>query len=316
LEENQIKGLHANFLNFKRGGFIMAYTYKCVLCEKGEGVLKITMNQPETLNALTPELEKDLHEALYEGDADSEVFCMVICGAGRGFCSGYNIGIVPGKKGTMTDPAIYDSIGEYLATVQVHDYQNIQHRQLDIWRLKKPVIAAVHGYCMGGGLWLAMACDMCYCVEESVFGQPEVRHNSNSTFLIPALAGWQRAARYLYTGDHFDGKEAERIGIVNQCVANDQLMPTVMALAERIAMVPPNSVRIMKRLIMSGFMAYGIGAAMEVCAPYSTLAHSSHGPERQAMFDAQKDRGMKGYLEVRDGKFLPEPFGPKSKIKK
>jgi enoyl-CoA hydratase/carnithine racemase len=134
--------------------------------------------------------------------------------------------------------------------------------------------------------------------------------------LIPALAGWHRAARYLYTGDHFDGKEAERIGIVNECLPPDKLMPTVMALAKRIAMVPPNSVRIMKRLVLSGFMAYGIGAAMEVCAPYSTLAHCSHGPERQAMFDAQRERGMKGFLEERDGKFLPEPFGPKSKIKK
>jgi enoyl-CoA hydratase/carnithine racemase len=166
---------------------------------------------------------------------------------------------------------------------------------------------------MGGGLWLAMACDICYCSEDAVFGQPEVRHNSNSTFLIPALIGWQRAARYLYTGDHFDGKEAERIGLVHQCVPNDQLMPIVMSLAERIAKVPPNSVRIMKRLILSGFMAYGIGAAMEVCAPYSALAHCSHGPERQEMFDAQQEKGIKGFLEKRDGHFLPEPFGPKSK---
>ena len=141
----------------------MAYDYKLVLCEKAKGVLKITMNQPETLNALTPDLEKDLHAALHEGDEDAGVFCMVICGAGRGFSSGYNIGSVPGKKGSMTDPNIYSSVGEYLATVQVHDYENIQHRQLALWRLKKPVIAAVHGYCMGGGMWLAMSCDMCYC---------------------------------------------------------------------------------------------------------------------------------------------------------
>lgn len=294
----------------------MAYDYKCVLCAKGKGVLQITMNQPETLNALTPQLEKDLHEALHEGDDDPEVFCMVINGAGRAFSPGYHMGAIAGRKGNLTDPAMYGSIGEYLAFFQVHDYQNIQHHQLDIWRLKKPVIAAVHGYCMGGGMWLAMACDMCYCSEDAVFGQPEVRHNANSTFLIPALAGWQRAARYLYTGDHFDGKEAERIGIVNECLPNDKLMPTVMALAGRIAMVPPNSVRTMKRLVMSGFMAYGIGAALEVCAPYSTLAHCSHGPERQAMFDAQKEKGMKGYLQERDGKFLPEPFGPKSKPKK
>lgn len=296
----------------------MAYDYKYVLCEKGKGVLKVTMNQPETMNALTPDLERELHEALHEGDQDTEVFCMVICGAGRAFSPGYKmVGGDPGKKGSsLSDPANHGSIGEYLAYVQVYDYENIQCRQLDLWRLKKPVIAAVHGYCMGGAVWLAIACDICYCSEDAVFGQPEVRHNSNSTFLIPALAGWHRAARYLYTGDHFDGKEAERIGIVNECLPNDKLLPTVMALAERIAMVPPNSVRIMKRLILSGFMAYGIGAAMEVCAPYSTLSHCSHGPERQAMFEAQKERGMKGFLEERDGKFLPEPFGPKSRIKR
>ena len=294
----------------------MAYDYDCVLCEKSKGVLKILMNQPETLNALTPQLENDLHQALYEGDADPEVFCMVIGGVGRAFSPGYSMGSSDGKEGNLVDPALYESVGEYLAAVQVFDYHNVQHRQMDIWRLKKPVIAAVHGYCLGGAMWLAMACDMCYCSEDAVFAQPEVRHNANSTFLIPALAGWHRAARYLYTGDHFDGKEAERIGLVNECVPNDRLMPTVMALAERVAMVPANSVRIMKRLIMSGFVAYGIGAAMEVCAPYSTLAHCSHGPERQAMFDAQKERGVKGFLDVRDGKFSPEPFGPKSKSKK
>ena len=200
----------------------MAYDYQLVICGKGEGVLKITLNQPETLNALTPDLERELHAALQEGDSDPEVFCMVICGEGRAFCSGYAMGKVPGRKGSLTDPAIYGSIGEFLGVVQVHDYENVQHRQLDLWRLKKPVIAAVHGYCMGGGLWLAMACDMCYCAEDAVFGQPEVRHNANSTFLIPALTGWHRAARYLYTGDHFDGKEAERIGIVNECLPRGQ----------------------------------------------------------------------------------------------
>ena len=292
----------------------MAYDYKLILCAKGKGVLKITLNQPETINALTADLENELHAALKEGDDDPEVFCMVICGAGRGFSSGYQMG--PERKGGGTDPAAYDSIGEFLAYFQVRDFKHVHDDQLGLWRLKKPVIAAVHGWCLGGGMWLAMSCDMCYCSENAVFGQPEVRHNANSTFLIPALAGWQRAARYLYTGDHFDGKEAERIGLVNECLPDDKLIPTVMALAERIAMVPPNSVRIMKRLVLSGFMAYGISAAMEVCAPYSTLAHCSHGPERQAMFDAQKERGMKGFLEERDGKFLPEPFGPKSRIKK
>ena len=73
----------------------MAYDYRLILCAKGKGVLKITLNQPETLNALTPDLERELHAALQEGDNDPEVFCMVICGTGRAFSSGYAMGAVP-----------------------------------------------------------------------------------------------------------------------------------------------------------------------------------------------------------------------------
>ena len=92
----------------------MAYDYDCVLCEKGKGVLKILMNQPETLNALTPQLENDLHQALYEGDADPEVFCMVIGGVGRAFSPGYSMGSSGGKDGNFIDPDLYETIGEYL----------------------------------------------------------------------------------------------------------------------------------------------------------------------------------------------------------
>jgi enoyl-CoA hydratase/carnithine racemase len=113
----------------------MPMDYKFVLSDKSKGVLRITLNQPDTLNALTPELEKDLHEALHEGDLDPEVFCMVIAGAGRAFCPGYNIGPSRGRKGTSMDPEDYKSIGEYLAAFQVHDYRNIQNRQLEIWKL-------------------------------------------------------------------------------------------------------------------------------------------------------------------------------------
>ena len=154
---------------------------------------------------------------------------------------------------------------------------------------------------------------MTYCSEDAVFGQPEGRHNYNATFLIPALCGWKHASRWLLTGDHFDGREALRIGIVNDCVPREELMPTVMYVAERMAKMPPHSVRCMKSMIMSGFLAFGLAAAMELCSAMSALGHSSHGPDRQAMFDAQVRGGFKAFLEMRDGPFQPEPMGPKSK---
>jgi len=112
---------------------------------------------------------------------------------------------------------------------------------------------------------------------------------------------------------HFDGKKALRMGIVNDCVPRDQLMSTVMNVAGRIAMVPRHSVRCMKRMIMSGFLSFGLAAAMELCSAMSALGHTSHDPDRQAMFDAQERGGFKAFLEMRDGPFQPEPMGPKSK---
>lgn len=292
----------------------MAYDYDWVICEKVDKVLKITMNRPQALNALNPKLENDLHAALDEGDADPEVRCMVIAGAGRAFCAGYDMARTPGGKSSF-DPSRFDYVGDYLANTAIGDYRNVHQRQLHLFHLNKPVIAAVHGYCIGGGMWLAMACDMTYCSEDATFGQSEVREGSNSTFLIAALCGWKHASRYLLTGDHFNGKEAARIGIVNDCVPNDKLMSTVMYVANRVAKVPRNSVRHMKKMIMTGFLSYGLAPAMELCAAMSAFGHASHGAERQAMYDAAKERGLKGYLEVRDGPFLPEAMGPKSKIK-
>jgi enoyl-CoA hydratase/carnithine racemase len=293
----------------------MAYDYQWILCEKVEKVLKITLNRPEILNALDDAVEKELHDALDEGDLDPDVGCMVLTGAGDSFSAGYNMAVGPEEKSPL-DPTRFTSVGDFLEYWQVFDYENVQYKQLHFFRLKKPVIAAVHGYCMGGGMWIAMACDMTYCSDDAVFGQPEVRHNSNATFLIPALCGWKHASRWLLTGDHFNGKEALRIGIVNDCVPRDQLMPTVMDVAGRIAKVPHHSVRCMKRMIMSGFLSFGLAAALELCSAMSAFGHTSHGPERQAMFDAQAKDGFKAFLQMRDGPFQPEPMGPKSKLKK
>ena len=298
-----------------KGETVMPYSYETVICNKDKNVLTIIMNRPERLNALDDKLEPDLHNALDEGDNDPSVRCMIITGAGSSFCVGYNMAVAQGEK-SILDPSRFDSVGDFLEFWQVNDYKAIQQYQLHLFRLKKPVLAAVHGYCLGGGMWLAVACDMTYCSEDAVFAQPEVRQNSNSTFLIPALCGWKHASRWLLTGDHFDGKEAARIGLVNECVPEDQLMSTVMHVAERIAKVPPHSVRCMKRMIMSGFLSYGLAAALEQCAALSTLGHASHGPERDAMLAAQSKKGLKGFLEERDGRFQPEPMGPKSRVRK
>jgi 1,4-dihydroxy-2-naphthoyl-CoA synthase len=114
------------------------------------------------------------------------------------------------------------------------------------------------------------------------------------------------------TGDHFDAAEALRLGIVNEVVPRDRLMPTARALAERIARVPEPSVRLNKAVTCFGLMAMGLGAGMLMNVPLSALAHASFNQERGDLLDAMKQGGLKSFLDARDGAFRPEPFGPKS----
>lgn len=287
--------------------------YQHLLYEVDGPVVVITLNRPQAFNAISPELENELHQALDEADQDPGVRSIILTGAGKAFSAGYDMSTDP----TKDEPGRLDptgkTIGEYIANWQKGDSQNVE-KLMHLWRLTKPVIAAVNGYAMGGGFWYQLACDMTIAADNAVFAQPEVRHISNTTFLFAALVGWKEANRYALTGDHFDAAEAYRIGMINQVVTADELMPTARALAERLAKVPEASIRMNKAVTMMGLQASGVYSGMLLNGALSALAHTSHGPERDKLFDAQRENGMKGFLVERDGPFLPEPFGPKSRV--
>lgn len=162
--------------------------------------LILTLNRPEQHNAITQELSDELHAALDLAVEDSEVRAIVLTGSGSAFCSGYDLvedAEAQSDRGRVRDEVmrLWDAtIGPAAA------------RYLSLMRLDKPVIAAVNGWCLGGGLWYALCADITIASERAVFGQPEVRENQNSTFLLAALAGWKNAHRYALTGDHFDAR--------------------------------------------------------------------------------------------------------------
>ena len=157
-----------------------------------------------------------------------------------------------------------------------------------MWRLGKPIIAAVNGWAMGGGFWYQLAADITIASDQAVFAQPEVRHISNSSFLFGALCGWKAANRWALTGDHFDAQEALRIGMVNEVVPHDQLMDAARALAKRIALVPEPSVRLNKAITMLGIQAAGVYSGLLLEGALGALAHSSHNEFREQLFEAQR----------------------------
>jgi enoyl-CoA hydratase/carnithine racemase len=287
--------------------------YETILYDKSGPVATITLNRPEALNAITPQMTEELHAALDTADADAGVRAIILTGAGRAFSAGYAIGPRPDGGSPLDARGV--EVAEFLKNWWTRDGASTR-RLLHLWELSTPVIAAVHGWVMGGGFWYSLACDITIAADDSVFAQPEVRHISNTTFLFAALVGWKAAHRYGLTGDHFDAAEAHRIGIVNEVVPAADLLPRARALAERIARVPEPSVRLNKAVTCYGLLAMGVGAGMLMNAPLSALAHASFNAERAELLDVMKSGGMKAFLEARDGAFHPEPFGPKSKAKK
>ena len=285
-------------------------TKQDLLYQVDDSIATITFNRPERMNALTPDLEAALHGAFDRADADRAVRVIILTGAGRAFSAGYDQGQT-GKSGTRHSDPKGKSHADYIEFWQRNDTNRVA-LWTHMWRLGKPIIAAVNGWAMGAGFWYQLAADITIASDQAVFAQPEVRHVSNTTFLLGALCGWKAANRWGLTGDHFDAQEALRIGMVNEVVPHDQLMERTRELAKRIALVPEPSVRLNKAVTMMGMQAAGVYSGLLLEGTLGALAHSSHNEFREQLLETQRTHGLKAYLEMRDGPFQPEPMGPRS----
>jgi enoyl-CoA hydratase/carnithine racemase len=286
--------------------------FKNILYEKQRKGVLITLNRPERLNAISPDLERELHEALDEAEKDPEVRAIVLTGAGRAFSSGYDLS---NEREFVWPYALPEgtSVAEQLDYWRTSDRRNMRYF-LHLWELGKPVIAAVNGWCMGGGSWYATASHMTIASTEAVFAQPEVRHMDNTSFFWVLAAGYKNALRYSLTGDHIDAQEALRIGLVNKVVPPDQLLEEALSIVERIALVSPETVKINLYVATMGLEMMGLYNALNLNVELSALAHSSVKESgRRRFMDAQKQGGLRAFLQERDGPFQPEPFGPRSR---
>jgi enoyl-CoA hydratase/carnithine racemase len=284
----------------------MRPTFESLLWEQRDAVAIVTLNRPDQMNAISPDLERELHEALRFAVGEDSVRVIVLTGAAPAFSAGYDLGEVE-EEGPP--PRAAAALRRWWDI----DLEN-RDRLMSIMRLDKPVIAAVDGWCLGGGMWYALVCDITIASDRAVFGQPEVREIQNSTFLVAALAGWKHAHRYALTGDHFDAAEAYRIGLVNEVVPHEELMPRALALAERIALVPPDSVRLNKAITSYGMEMMGLRSALDMGALLGVITHASiDSTDLDELNEIRRTEGMRASLKHRDGPFLPEPGGPRSK---
>ena len=208
-----------------------------VLLEDDRGPVRIlTMNRPEKRNALNSELTENLLEALKRSDADEGVACVVLTGAGPGFCAGADLSEFKG----LQDPQAADRRAEL--TMQLH---------LVFSQISKPVVTAVNGPAMGGGAGLALAGDMAVMAEGAKLGYPEAKHGIVAAIVMANLVrqvGRKAAFELVALAEPIDAAQALRLGMINKISKNDEVLPVAVCLAEKLASVARPAMAETKRL--------------------------------------------------------------------
>jgi enoyl-CoA hydratase len=257
-----------------------------VLADPTAWGVRLILNRPDKLNAISVEIREVLDAAIADAVADERVRVIVIAGAGRAFCAGYDLSeAAPGSAWGWRE-------------VLARDVE----ATMAIWRCPKPVIAQVHGYALAGGLELAMACDLIVAAEDSQLGEPEIRFGSAPvTLLMPYLIGQKKTRELLMTGDLVDGREAHRIGLVNRVVPADWLAAEVDVLADRLARVPGDVMEPTKLMLNRAMEAAGFLDAVAAGLDLQSFVNLS---ETAREFDAVVRRdGMKAALAWRDARY-------------
>jgi enoyl-CoA hydratase/carnithine racemase len=268
-----------------------------VLVEEELGpVRRLTLNRPDVLNALSSELVARLSEALGRAARDDEVRVLVIRGAGRAFCAGYDLKEEAEREAAEGPLDVAGWRAELQESVQ---------RMLELFDHPRPVIAQVHGYCLAGGCDLMMMCDLAVASDDAMFGEPEIRFGSGVvTMVMPWLVGARTAKELLFTGeDRIPADEALRIGLVNRVVTRDRLDEETLELARRIAVLDPVGVSLTKRAINRAWDAAGFREALHANADLDAIIEAAEVPERKEFNRIRADRGLKAAIEWRDARF-------------
>lgn len=254
-------------------------------------VAKITLNRPESMNALSHQLRAELFHAVKVAERDNDINVIVIKGAGRAFSAGYDLG---GGNVGVEEP---DFGSQYVGGGHWARYLINQYWQ--IWELSKIVIAQTHGYVLAGASELCSVCDLVVTTPDCQFGYPPVRAMPAPDLMwFPWLLPKRKAAEMIYTGDSITGQDAMDLGMVNYCVPQNSIDEFTETFAKRVALIPWQVNTIRKRAFQKAYELMGIREALEICALMQE--QFSNTDKVKEMGQLMRKVSLREYLTVRD----------------
>ena len=270
-------------------------TKSTVLYAKDGRIARITLNRPEKLNAINDAMPRELREAVAAANADDEVHVIMLAGAGRAFCAGYDLELyaerprpVPYSQNLPWDPMVdYAGMSENTACF------------MSLWRSFKPVICRVQGYAVAGGSDIALCADLVIMAEDARIGYPPARvWGCPTTAMWVYRLGAERAKRMLLTGDLITGAEAVRLGLVSEAVPASELDATVERWAARMAGVPRNQLMMQKLMINQAYDNMGLATTQMLATLFDGITR--HSPEGFAFKARCEQVGFKQAVKERD----------------
>lgn len=270
-------------------------TFATLLYETAGRIARITLNRPERLNAIDEKMPGEIRAAVDQANADDGIHVIVLAGAGRGFCSGYDLkafaeakGENPGVQSMPWDPMV--------------DYRFMKRCTDDffsLWRSYKPVICKVHGYAVAGGSDIALCADIVMMAEDARIGYPPARvWGCPTTAMWVFRIGAEKAKRMLLTGDLVDGRAAKEMGLVYDAVPAAELDAAVDALANRMAGVPKNQLMMQKLMINQAYENMGLGTTQMIATLFDGITR--HSPEGMWFKAYSEEHGFHEAVRLRD----------------
>jgi len=287
--------------------------FQSVRYETEGRVATITLNRPEHLNAIDMNMPAEIEAAVTLANEDDSIHAIVLTGAGRGFCSGYDLKQYAEAEGAHVGSQLADGGGAWDPMRDYYMMKRNTEQFMSLWRSYKPTIAKINGPAVAGGSDIALCCDFVIMAEDAKIGYPPVRvWGCPTTAMWVYRLGAQLAKRMLFTGDLISGVEAKEIGLALDAVPAAELVGTVEKLVQRVSSVPKNQLMMQKLMINQAYQNMGLENTQMFATLFDGITR--HSPEGVWFKQRAEEAGFKQAVKERDSgdPIAPDASGPLS----